>query len=69
LQRENDRRGGEQNDDGEVDPTHGGSFSSIKSVVRGPPITLSATAAQTETYSDPACARHDQIDAKRRRWH
>src|SRR3954466_9808530 len=64
LQRESDRRGGEQNDDGEVDPAHGCLL--IVDQQRGAQsaTTPSTASAQAKTYSYPACAGHDEIDAK-----
>src|SRR5437016_4750201 len=64
LQREGDRRDGEQNDDGEVDPAHGCLL--IVDQPRGAQsvTTTSTNAAQAEAQSDPASAGHDEIDAK-----
>jgi len=64
LRREDGRRGGEQNDDGEVDPPHGRLL--IVDQHRGAQsaTNTSTASAQAEAYSDPACTGHDKIDAE-----
>jgi hypothetical protein len=62
---ENDHNSGKQNDDSEADPAQGCLFVVDQDrIARIPPAQSSTSVAQAEAQSDPACAGHDQIDAK-----